>query len=70
MYITSNTERNAAINGLKINCKDIRNGKEMEIETDSLGVNYDENSNIYKSLKRCPDISQNDELIPGYLADI
>jgi len=71
MYITSNPKRNATINGLKIHCKNVTDNKELEIENNYIGVEYDDSSGIYKSASiECPDISKNDIMIPGYFSDL
>ena len=71
MYITSNPKRNSTINGITIHCKDIMSQKETLLETSSVGVSYDHESNIYKSGSIvCPDISKNDKMIPGYFSDL
>ena len=71
MYLTSNPERNATINGIKIYCKDIISNKEVEIEHDIIGVEYDSNSNIYKSSSiQCKDISYNDKNINGFFSNL
>lgn len=71
MYLTSNPKSNSSISGIKIHCKDTKTNKKNNIKQDSIGIDYDEGSGVYKHASIvCKNKSVNGKDLEGFIADV
>ena len=71
MYLDSTPDANSAINGIKIHCKDIKTNAVKTVKKNSIGIDFDEGSRVFKHTSlSCNDKSLNGKTISGFLADV
>ena len=70
MYMDSSPTSNSSLNGIKIFCKDVKTKAIKTVKTNSVGIEVDEGSRVFKHTNlSCKDKSLNGKQISGFLAN-